>query len=496
MGVFAAMHESSSNIVTLNGVEKSFGAVRALAGVDFSVQTGECVGLVGHNGAGKSTLMNILAGTLAADKGEIVVGPKTQRNYSVLQAHKLGIRCVFQELSLCPNLTVAETIHVLHPSITGFGWRTRAGRLIRERLDEIFPGHGIATDTMVGDMAIGKRQMVEVARAFTITDAPLRLVILDEPTSSLDTHRATQLLSYVRRTIANGASCVLISHLLGEILEYSDRIVVMRDGKVVVSDRASVFDRDKLVTAMGATVASVVAKEANKAPRGSTPVRVRARPATQTSGDELIAHEGEIVGLAGLSGHGQTDLLLSIFKGSTRRVPGISVSDPVAMVAGDRQSDGIFPLWSIAENIGVRSIAALRRGPLISSGLENRFAEWWRDKIRIRTSDLHNNILSLSGGNQQKALFARALGSDAKIVLMDDPMRGVDIGTKLEVYQLIRTEAAGGRTFLWYTTEMEELQNCDHVYVFRNGRIVADLRRDELSEERVIQSSFEEVTRP
>ena len=166
------------------------------------------------------------------------------------------------------------------------------------------------------------------------------------------------------------------------------------------------------------------------------------------------------------------------------------------MVAGDRQSDGIFPLWSIAENIGVRSVASLRKGPLISPGLESRFAEWWRDKIRIRTSDLRNNILSLSGGNQQKALFARALGSDAKIVLMDDPMRGVDIGTKLEVYQLIRTEAAAGRTFLWYTTEMEELQNCDHVYVFRNGRIVADLRRDELSEERVIQSSFEEATRP
>lgn len=496
MGVFGVMHELSNNVVTLNGAEKSFGAVRALTGVDFAVRAGECVGLVGHNGAGKSTLMNILAGTLARDKGEITVGTEPQRNYSVSQAHKLGIRCVFQELSLCPNLTVAETIHVLHPSIAGFGWRTRAGRLIRERLDEIFPGHGIATDMVVGDLAIGKRQMIEVARAFTITDAPLRLVILDEPTSSLDTHRATQLLTYVRRTIANGASCVLISHLLGEILEYSDRIVVMRDGKVVVSDRAAVFDRDKLVTAMGATVASAAAREADKVPRGSTPVRIRARPVTQADGVELIAHEGEVVGLAGLSGHGQTDLLLSIFKGSTRRVSGISISEPVAMVAGDRQSDGIFTLWSIAENIGVRSIASFRKGPLISPKLENRFAEWWREKIKIRTSDLSNNILSLSGGNQQKALFARALGSDAKIVLMDDPMRGVDIGTKLEVYQLIRTEAATGRTFLWYTTEMEELQNCDHVYVFRNGRIVADLRRDELSEERVIQSSFEEATRP
>jgi ribose transport system ATP-binding protein len=490
-----AMPEPSNSIVTLNGVEKSFGAVRALAGVDFLVGSGECVGLVGHNGAGKSTLMNILAGTLAADRGEVIVGQEAQRNYSVVQAHKLGIRCVFQELSLCPNLTVAENARVLHPSIAGIRWRNRAGQLICRRLDEIFPGHGIAADAVVGDLPIGKRQMIEVARAFTVTDAPLGLVILDEPTSSLDAHRAGQLLSYVRRVIATGASCILISHLLAEILEYSDRIVVMRDGKVVVSDRAGAFSREKLVAAMGATVSAVAAREASKAPRGSTPVRVKARPVAQTDGIELIAHEGEIVGLAGLSGHGQTDLLLAIFKGSTRRLPGISITDPVAMVAGDRQSDGIFPLWSIAENIGVRSVASLRTGPLISPRLENRFAESWRDKIRIRTPDLRNNILSLSGGNQQKALFARALGSEAKIVLMDDPMRGVDIETKMEVYQLIRTEAATGRTFLWYTTEMEELQNCDHVYVFRNGRIVADLRRDELSEERVIQSSFEEAAR-
>jgi ribose transport system ATP-binding protein len=485
----------SSNIVTLNGVEKSFGAVRALAGVDLLVGSGECVGLVGHNGAGKSTLMNILAGTLTADRGEVVVGREPQRNYSVASAHKLGIRCVFQELSLCPNLTVAENAQVLHPSIAGFGWRKRAGQLIRSQLDEIFPGHGIAADAVVGDLPIGKRQMIEVARAFTVTDAPLRLVILDEPTSSLDAHRAGQLLGYVRRVIANGASCILISHLLAEILEYSDRIIVMRDGKVVVSDRATAFNREKLVASMGATVSAVVTREASKSPRGSTPVRVKARPAAQTDGIELIAHEGETVGLAGLSGHGQTDLLLAIFKGSSRRVSGISISDPVAMVAGDRQSDGIFSLWSIAENIGVRSVASLRTGPLISPRLESRFAESWRDKIKIRTPDLRNNILSLSGGNQQKALFARALGSEAKIVLMDDPMRGVDIGTKMEVYQLIRTEAAAGRTFLWYTTEMEELQNCDHVYVFRNGRIVADLRRDELSEERVIQSSFEEAAR-
>jgi len=496
----------SSNIVTLNGVEKSFGAVRALAGVDFAVGVGECVGLVGHNGAGKSTLMHILAGTLTPDTGKITVGTETPKNYAVHLAHKLGIRCVFQELSLCPNLTVAENARVLHPAIAGWGWRNKAARLIRAKLDEIFPGHGIGTDAVVGDLAIGKRQMIEVARAFTVTEEPLRLVILDEPTSSLDSHRASQLLAHVRRVIATGAGCVLISHLLGEVLEYSDRIVVMRDGKVVTTDRAASFDREKLVLAMGAAVAAKkqVAEAAAPAPRGTTPVRVRARPANQTDGVELLAHEGEIVGLAGLSGHGQTALLLEIFRAAersrsallTRRNAGIKVTDPVALIAGDRQTDGIFPLWSISENIGVRSLAALRNGLLISSEREKSFAGKWQERIKIRTPNLGNNILSLSGGNQQKALFARALGSEAKILLMDDPMRGVDVATKLEVYELIRAEAAAGRTFLWYTTEMEELDNCDHVYVFRNGRIVADLHRGELNEERVIQSSFEEATQP
>ena len=499
------MPEPKNDIVTLNGVEKSFGAVRALAGVDFAVGVGECVGLVGHNGAGKSTLMNILAGTLTPDTGEITVGTERPKNYAVHLAHQLGIRCVFQELSLCPNLTVAENARVLHPSIAGWGWRTKAARLIRAKLDEIFPGHGISVDAVVGDLPIGKRQMIEVARAFTITEEPLRLVILDEPTSSLDSHRASQLLAHVRRVIATGAGCVLISHLLGEVLEYSDRIIVMRDGKVVTSDRATNFNREKLVLAMGATAATKKSSaEAARPERGSTPVRIRARPANQADGIELLAHQGEIVGLAGLSGHGQTALLLAIFRAAgggrslviPRKNSGIKVTDAVALIAGDRQNDGIFPLWSIAENIGVRSLAALRSGLLISSERENSFAGKWQERIKIRTPDLGNNILSLSGGNQQKALFARALGSEAKILLMDDPMRGVDIGTKLEVYELIRTEAIAGRTFLWYTTEMEELGNCDHVYVFRNGRIVADLHRGELSEERVIQSSFEEAIQP
>jgi ribose transport system ATP-binding protein len=487
------MGSAGAPLVDFAGVEKSYGAVRALDGVDFSLASGECVGVVGHNGAGKSTLMHVLNGGVAPDRGRLIVSGEEQRSWSTGRAKALGLRCVFQELSLCPNLTVAENARVLHASIRGFGWRGQAGRLIREKLDEIFPAHGIGPDDLIQDLSIGRRQMVEVARAFTVSDAPARLVILDEPTSSLDAHTAGQLLAYVRRSVGSGLSCVLISHILGEVLETCDRIVVMRDGKVVAADASRNFTRARLVAAMGgvesdeAGAASAIAA----AERADAPIRVRTRAARQLDGREVMAREGEVVGLAGLAGHGQTDLLLAAFDQASRRRPG--VDGPVALVAGDRVSDGVFSHWSISQNIGVRSLKNLRAGPLVSPRLERALAESWRQRIRIRTPDVDHPILSLSGGNQQKALFARALASDARIILMDDPMRGVDFGTKLEVYDLIRAEAAAGRTFLWYTTETEELKNCDRAYVFRNGAVVAELMRDELSEERVIHSSFAEI---
>jgi len=325
----------------------------------------------------------------------------------------------------------------------------------------------------------------------------LRLVILDEPTSALDAHTAGQLLAFVRRRVGQGASCILISHLLGEILETADRIVVMRDGKVVASDTARSFDRDRLVATMGGARERAEALQELAAKPADAPLMVEVKPSQtqpggQGSATALVAREGEIIGLAGLAGHGQTRLLLDVFEAAQHRRAGAVVNASAALVAGDRQTDGIFPLWSIADNIGAGSLKALRRGWLISAERERELAARWQQRIGIRTPDLDNNILSLSGGNQQKALFARALGSDARIVLMDDPMRGVDIGTKLEIYDLIREEARGGRTFLWYTTETDELDHCDRVYVFRNGQIVAELARHELTEEKVIQSSFAE----
>jgi len=466
----------------------------SMGGVDLAVDAGSCLGLVGHNGAGKSTLMNVLAGTLAPDTGRIAVdGEDLTGRYSVAAAQRHGIRCVFQELSLCPNLTVAENARVMHPALKGFGWRRRAGDLIVGKMDEIFPGHGVGASDIVGDLSIARRQMVEIARAFSVTEAPLKLVILDEPTSSLDAVVAKQLLDFVRRYVQDGGACILISHLLGEILSAADRIVVMRDGTVVDARPASAFTRDSLVSAMGS-----VAEEEDTAGVGFTSKRdagqprVEVSPADRDKGPSLTAHRGEIVGLAGLGGHGQTDMLIRIYDARNRRRDGVNVEGPVTLVAGDRQNDGIFPLWSIAKNISIGSIRTMLRHALIDPQAETELAETWKQRIGIRTPDMENNILSLSGGNQQKALFARSLGATADIVLMDDPMRGVDVGTKQEVYGLIREEAAKGRTFIWYTTEMDELDHCDHVYVFRDGRIVADLARDELTEERVLHSSFAE----
>ncbi|WP_322097214.1 sugar ABC transporter ATP-binding protein [Pelagibius sp. Alg239-R121] len=493
------MFESQERLITMDGVCKTFGAVQALGSIDLEILTGQVLGIVGHNGAGKSTLISILAGTQRPSQGNLKfeTAASVLPGYGVNQAQANGIRCVFQELSLCPNLTVAENARILHPAIKGVGWKARARALISNKLQEIFPGHGIDPDALVGDLSIAKRQMVEIARAFTKVDSPIRLVILDEPTSSLDAVIARQLLEHVRNFVDQGGACILISHLLEEILQTSHRVVVMRDGGIVEDREASAFTRTNLVEAMGS-----VAKEQDGTQRTSDirqsgeQVLVSLQPKGQSDGHRLLAYRGEIVGLAGLGGHGQTDALLDVYRNKGCTGPALrEESVPMALVPGDRQVDGVFPLWSIAMNIVIGSMRQLTRGGLIDPKAEAQLAADWKRKIAIRTPDVNNNILSLSGGNQQKALFARALASNAEIILMDDPMRGVDIGTKQEVYEMIREEVGLGRTFVWYTTEMDELAHCDHIYVFRNGTIVADLAGAEVTEQKVLHASFEDQSK-
>jgi ribose transport system ATP-binding protein len=475
-------------VLAVNGAEKSFGAVRALAGVDFYIRPGECVGLVGHNGAGKSTLVNIITGGARPDAGQVLVDGQDQTaSYGIGTARAHGLRCVFQELSLCPNLTVTENARITHRSISGFGWRRRAGALISQKLDEIFPGHGIDTRAMIATLSIAERQMVEIATAFSESDSKVRVVVLDEPTSSLDASLAAQLLAYVRRFVVSGGSVVVISHILGEILSTADRVVVMKDGKVVADRPASDLTVDSLVAAMGSVVKVRDSKHAVNDHTGQQPVLTRSAPGAI----DFVAYPGEIIGLAGLGGHGQTDMLVGLYLGEGG--DWISRKDrKVAFVAGDRHIDGNLPLWSILRNLTLTLLPDLTRMGLVRTGEEGDIARSWRDRIEVRTQNIDNPILSLSGGNQQKVLFARALATRAPVVLMDDPMRGVDIGTKEEVYAILRSEADKGRTFVWYSTEMEEVCQCDRVYVFREGRIVAELTGADTTEDNILLASFAE----
>jgi ribose transport system ATP-binding protein len=467
-------------VIAVAGAAKAFGAVRALDGVDFAIRPGECVGLVGHNGAGKSTLVNVLNGGLTPERGEIVAAGEAQATYDVAAARGVGIRCVFQELSLCPNLTVAENVRVLREGSGGFGWRNRAAATVRESLDRIFPGHGISGHAGLGGLSIAQRQMVEIAIAFLDVGAPPRLVILDEPTSSLDARRGRELITHVRRFCAGGGAVVFISHILSEVLEISDRVVVMKDGRVAADRPTAGLDARGLVSAMGSVARERAARRAPPA-RSGTPLLTHG---------SLAAWPGEIVGLAGLAGHGQSEALAALY---------LAVSsgwrtgrDPrAAFVAGDRQVDGVFPLWSILWNTTTTVLPHMtRRGGFVDRAAEAAFGAEWRERLAIRAPGMDVPILSLSGGNQQKALFARALGSRAPVVLMDDPMRGVDIGTKQDVYTRIRTEADGGRTFLWYSTETDEVCLCDRVYVFREGKVAATLTGDEVTDGNIIAASF------
>jgi ribose transport system ATP-binding protein len=507
-------------LVGLAGISKTFGQVNALSGVDFDFRSNECVGIAGHNGAGKSTLMAVLAGVFPPDRGTLSIDGAVvpAARYDANAARAAGVRCVFQELSLCANLSVAENMCIVHPELRGRGWRRRATALMVEQLDAIFPGHGLKGHELVADLTLTQRQMVEIARGFTVVSDPVRLVILDEPTSSLDAHTADQLLVFIREAARRGIASILISHMLGEIERVADRVMVMRDGMVAGVLSREGLTQDAIIRAMGQHVEL-----------GDTPAEARARfeRASGTGfewalgpGDRVRveAARGEVVGFAGLAGQGQTDVLLAIYQAATRR----RAHQRVAFVAGDRVRDGVFPLWSIAQNLDIRWLfggldeAARDAGVRADAGhapasdgrrhsgthsrprmmldlrATRQLVQTWRERIGIRGAAMSAGILSLSGGNQQKVLFARALASDADLILMDDPTRGVDIGTKRDIYQLVRSEALKGRTFIWYTTENDELAYCDRTYVFRSGRVTRVLDAEHCTEASLLAASFEE----
>lgn len=467
-------------------VRKRYGAVQALDGIDFSVAAGEIVGLVGHNGAGKSTLMHILAGTLQRDSGTLsIAGEKIGARHSPSAAHARGVRCVFQELSLCPNLDLVENTRVAHPGLRGFGWRRRAAQLLGQQLDAVFPGHGIALDTLAGALPIGLRQMVEIARAYSVTDEALHCMILDEPTSSLSHHPARQLLDFVAAAAKRGIATILISHRLDDILRICGRVVVMVDGRIVANRSTAGLSRDDIAALMGPLDAGSHGGRV-AAPGQPAGAAVLQLPGRGHGEPAMTVHRGEIVGLADLDGHGQRACL--------HRLHAAAGALAVAHVAGDRHAEGLFPLWSIGKNLTIGCIETLRQNALIPVAAEARLAREWIENMDVKMglsgADIEQAILKLSGGNQQKVLLARALNSPAELIFLDDPTRGVDVGTKQSVYRKIRQEADQGRSFVWYTSEFGELGNCDRVYLFREQRVVGMLTGSDISLGRMAKLSL------
>jgi ribose transport system ATP-binding protein len=482
-------------LVRLSGIGKTYGETHALDDVSMEAHAGEIVGVVGHNGAGKSTLMRILTGVTPADSGVIeIAGEDMGARYSPGKARAHGIRVVYQELSLCPNLRVFENLAVHHPELRSIGWGKTSRRLMAASLEQVFPNHRIPLSARVDTLSIAERQMVEIASAVAPVGAPLRVLVLDEPTSSLDADAANSLFEFLDRKKREGLLCFFISHRLGEILEQTDRVCALRDGRVAATESSRRLSREELISYVGGGAAEAAAESTGRREakgEGSLYLDVRALSSNRLNDVSINVRAGEIVGIAGLEGQGQRALLQAVFEARNhgRRQRAVQLTVPAAYVSGDRVTEGVFYLWNVGQNITVTGLEKLSRFGIVRSVAERRLIDDWMRLLAI-SGQASTTIAALSGGNQQKAVVARAMGSQAQLILLDDPMRGVDVGTKREFYNLLRQSLDDKRSFLWYSTENDELCQCDRVYVMREGHVVEELLPEDLTEERIVKASF------
>ena len=482
-------------VVALRDITKAFGPTLANDHVSLIVNPGDVVGLVGGNGAGKSTLMRVLCGVIRPDEGVLELDGQRSgwEGFNPAEAQAHGIRIVHQELSLCGNLTVAENFFLEAADLARPlpGWRRAYRHRARQALDFVFPGHGIDIDRLVDDLSIGHRQMVEIARAAT---APhVRLLILDEPTSSLDPERSRQLRAFIHREAAGGLATIFISHKLHEIVDVATTVMVLRNGRVAWDGPAEATSIEALVQAMGGSAAAALRRSHAAPAAAEGPVRLRITgPVVEPLGGELLLHEGEIVGLAGLEGAGQKAFLHDVFAGSSGGGNRIERLGGVSFVSGDRQREACFPSGAsspISTSSALAAALPCRPSPAPRTGVAIRDAA---EDLRLDPGRFASGILDLSGGNQQKALVGRALVGDSPTILLDDPTRGVDVAAKADFYRLFAEAAGRGRLIVWLSTEDLEFMECDRVLVFSKGRIVRELRREQITEDAIIGASFSE----
>ncbi len=487
-------------LLEVTGLSKSFGGNLVLSDVAFSVLPGEVHAIVGENGAGKSTLIKTLGGVHHPDGGHILVDGSERRLRSPRDAQASGITVIHQELSLAPHLSAEENVFLGHFPKTPFGTVNRG--LIRSRTLDLLRRLSVEIDPArrVGTLSIAQQQMVEIAKALRFES---RVLILDEPTAVLDADRVDTLFKVIGRLREQGLGIVYISHHLEEIFRIADRVTVLRDGRRTGMSPVRAIDQDWLVDKMIGRDFPTHAPQARTTGRPALELKSLSVPG-QFEQISLSLHEGEIVGLAGLVGAGRTEVaraILGLARSSAGSVEvfgrAVKVKNPnaaarlgIAYVSEDRKAQGLLPNRPVRENITISNLRRFAPWGLLRRGAEIRFVRDMTARLDIRMAGPSSEIRRLSGGNQQKALIGRALTLNPKILILDEPTRGVDIGAKQEIYTLIEGLVRNGVAILLVSSEMEEiLRLSDRVVVLRRGRVASSLSRDEASETAIMRAA-------
>ncbi|MES2202619.1 MAG: sugar ABC transporter ATP-binding protein [candidate division FCPU426 bacterium] len=489
-------------LVRMQGIAKRYGGVQALRGVDFEVRSGEIVCLLGENGAGKSTLMKILAGAVTGYEGEILMDGAPLRLKDTAQAMKAGIGVVFQEFNLCPNLSAVENLFLGREPRVGLGGLGRAA--MRKGALKAFADLelDLDMDLAVGKLGMARQQMVEIAKA--LSQKP-RVLILDEPSSALSSHEIAQLFRVLKALRASGLGIIYISHKLSEIRELCDRVVCLRDGQNAGEVDPRTCSEDDLVAMMVGRVLEPTKAGNRSVPSGASLLSVKGLSGPPNLSDisfELRA--GEVLGLAGLMGAGRTELarlLIGAVPRSNGRVeiqgrelfpkdPSQAVAAGMAYVPEDRKTQGIIRGLSVSEHssLSAPSRVAGRLG-FFRPGRRSALSRYYIRRLRIKARP-DQSALDLSGGNQQKVVLARCLATRPKVLILDEPTRGIDVGAKAEVHRLILEWAGRGLGVLLISSELPEILGlCDRVLVMHEGRLNAELRGEDLTEEAILKAA-------
>ena len=492
---------STGGILELTDIGKIYGNTMANDHISIHIEHGDILGLVGANGAGKSTLMRIISGVTKPDGGAMVFKGETidWKSFSPTGASRRGIRVAYQELSLCDNLRVYENFYVeLSDLFKGcVNWRKKAVELTKRSLNQVFPGNDIDVKKELSELSLAQQQMVEISRA--CADPNLQLLILDEPTSSLPVEQTQQLLAFIKKKSAEGVTFIYITHRLNEIIDVTNKVCVLKNGAVAGRYQTCEATEAQLIAAMGGGVAS--AQESCSATDDIiAPAEWKINPEVFVNCDDISRgvlhnvsckmHGGEIIGITGLEGNGQKDLIQTIFHIPHSLRSALHRSGTVAYVTGDRKTEGNFPLWSIADNIAITSLVRKRLFAVNPPAKIVKQSSEWYHKLKVKGESPAAPIVSLSGGNQQKVLIARALQSNADIIILDDPTRGVDVETKQQLYDVFCEAANAGKLVIWYSSDDSELSICSRLFVMRYGTIVKTLEHSQISKDSIVEASF------